>query len=65
MSRLDPITTLIPAGRGIAGDTSWLIALGILALLLLIAWWSMRPARRATRAELREARLKNRDSLNP
>lgn len=47
-------------GPGIAGDRSWLVSAGALMLLAVLAWWTMRPARRASRAELRRARRTDR-----
>ncbi len=40
-------------GPGIAGDRAWILTAAAVFLLAVLAWWTMRPARRATRAELR------------
>ncbi len=44
------------AGPGIAGYTAWIIAAVIILVLVTLAWWTMRPARRASRSEIRSAR---------
>ena len=36
-------------GPGIAGYKSWIVAFVILLVLALLAWWTMRPGRRAAR----------------
>ena len=43
-------------GPGIVGRTAWTIALGTVLLLGAIAWWTMKPARRASQAELGRGR---------
>jgi predicted lipid-binding transport protein (Tim44 family) len=44
-------------GLGIAGYKSWIIALVILLVLVGLARWTMRPARRAARAQRRTGEL--------
>ena len=44
-------------GLGIAGYKSWVIALVILLVLVGLARWTMRPARRAVRAQRRTGEL--------
>jgi len=38
-------------GPGIAGYASWIVAFVIVLVLARLAWWTMRPARRVTRAK--------------
>lgn len=38
-------------GLGIAGYESWIITFVILLVLASLAWWTMRPTRRAKRAQ--------------
>ena len=46
----------LDGGGGLADGTSWLAALLALVVLIAVAWWAMRPTRRAKRAELRAPR---------
>lgn len=43
-------------GPGIAGDRSWVAAAAVVVVLAVLAWWTMRPARRASRSEILRAR---------
>ncbi len=47
-------------GPGIAGYTAWIVAGAVILGLAALARWTMRPARRATRAELRLGRRRAR-----
>jgi hypothetical protein len=47
---------LLGVGPGIAAGTAWMIAVVVVLLLAAIAWWTMKPARRASRAGLRRGR---------
>lgn len=45
---------LIDAGPGIFGYQSWIITFVVLLVLAGLAWWTMRPVRRATRNQRRK-----------
>lgn len=49
-------TVAVGVGPGIAGSTSWLVTALVLGLLAVLAWWTIRPVRRAIRAEVRRSR---------
>lgn len=61
---LDGPMVLVSTGPGIAGYRSWIVAAVVLTALAALAWWSLRPARRATRAEVLRARRDGRDSTS-
>ena len=44
-------------GPGLASQTAWIVAVAVLVLLAVLAWWTMRPARRASAAERRAGRV--------
>ncbi len=52
-------TAPVGVGPGIAGSTSWLVTAVVLVLLAVLAWWTMRPGRRATHAEVRRSRQRS------
>ena len=46
-------------GPGIASGTAWIVATVMVLLLASIAWWTMKPAKRDTRADLKGSRAAN------
>lgn len=58
---LDGPMVLVSTGPGIAGYRSYIVAAVVLTTLTALAWWTLRPARRATRAEVLRARRDGRD----
>lgn len=54
---LSAVGAPVSAGPGIAGFKSWIITAIVVLALGALAWWTMRPQRRATRADVRRARL--------
>ena len=61
-SLLDAPVALVSTGPGIAGYRSWIVAAVVLIVLAALAWWTLRPARRATRAEVLRARRDGRNA---
>ena len=53
---IEPWIGLGSAGPGIAGYKSWIVAFVVVIGFAALAWWTLRPTRRATRAEVRRAR---------
>ena len=53
---MEPWIGLGSAGPGVAGYKSWIVAFVVVIGLAALAWWTLRPTRRATRAEVRRAR---------
>lgn len=51
-------------GPGIAGDRAWTVAAGVVVLLAALAWWTMRPARRASRMDILRGRRAARDKTS-
>ena len=52
-------------GPGIAGYTAWIVAAVVVVALAALAWWTMRPATRATRADGRGRRTTGTDRRQP
>ena len=42
-------------GPGIAGYTAWIVAFVVMLGLAGLAWWTLRPAKRAARSQQRKA----------
>jgi type VI protein secretion system component VasK len=55
---------LAGVGPGIAGGRSWIVAVGVVVLLAALAWWTLRPARRASHVELMRGRRAARDKTD-
>ncbi|MGC1206839.1 MAG: hypothetical protein WA880_02670 [Ornithinimicrobium sp.] len=47
----DDVGGLWGTGAGFVGIGGWVIAFAVVLLLAWLAWWTMRPARRATRSQ--------------
>lgn len=58
-----PWVGLVSTGPGIAGYKSWIVAVLVMGVLLVLAWWTWHPTRRATRAEVRRARRGDGDGV--
>lgn len=52
----DGVGGLWGTGAGFVGIGGWAIAFVMVLLLAWLAWWAMRPARRATRSQRTAAR---------